>query len=342
MAKNNLQGEFEPIKLDEKKKKNLASRVLFGGLMCAVAIPAIVFGGWFFFALIMFCTLVAVYEFMKVPGKKYNWAVWCVTYVLTISYVVWAFIKSNIQLYNANPNSFVFSLESVFLEPNLSWYAMVVGLGFYCFIAIINTKFNFHDVIYLFTMSLLVGIGFQSMLFIRYYPLNAIIDTYGATVFSSWIHSALLFAYVIVATFGTDTMAYFVGIFFGHHKMNSPISPNKSWEGFFGGWILGGLLAFLFALIVELAGHPIHPTLMILGPDSKWWGVVIISFTLPLIATLGDFTFSLVKRTYGVKDYGKLLGAHGGILDRVDSLIFCCIATSILLIVVQKGWGFFA
>ena len=342
MAKNNLQEEFEPIKLDEKKKKNLASRILFGALMCVVAVPAIIFGGWFFFALIMFCTLVAVYEFMKVPGKKYNWSIWVITYVLTISYVVWAFAKANLQAYN-NPNiQYAFSLEGYTEEPNLSWYAMVIGLGIYCFAAIISKKFTFHDVVYLFTMSVLVGIGFQSMLFIRFYPVKDIFATYGATLFTSWIHSAFLLLFVIIATFGTDTMAYFVGIFFGHHKMNSPISPNKSWEGFFGGWILGGLLAFLFALIVELSGHPIHPSLMILGENSKWWAVVLISFTLPLVATLGDFTFSLVKRTYGVKDYGKLLGAHGGILDRVDSLIFCCIATSILLIVVKEGWGFFA
>lgn len=338
MAKKGLQGELEPIKLDEKKKKSLGSRVLIGALLAVVGIPTMMFGGWFFFALIMIFFLFAIYEFLKLPGKKYHWVIWAFTYIITISYVLWVYAKANVQAYQADPDHFVFALESEFIEPGLSWYAIIVSLGFYCAVALISKTFDFHDVMYLFTMTILVGFGFQSILFLRYHPFFGVANPDN---FFRWVSSAFLFAFVVIATFGNDTMAYFVGIFFGHHNMHSPISPNKSWEGFFGGWILGGLLAFGFATIVEACGHPILDSLRIFGPDSKWWGVVILSFTLPLIGTLGDFTFSLIKRTYNVKDYGKLLGAHGGVLDRVDSLIFCCIAASILLVIIQKGAGFF-
>lgn len=338
MAKNGIQGELEPIKLDEKKKKSLASRIFFGALIAIVGIPALMFGGWFFFGLIMAFFLFAIYEFIHLPGKKYHWVIWAFTYIITISYVLWVYVKANVQAYQANPEGFVLVLESEFVEPGLSWYAIILSLGFYITAALVSKTFNFQDAIFLFTMSILVGFGFQSILFLRYHPFYGVTDPDN---FFRWVSSAFLLAFVIVATFGNDTMAYFVGIFFGHHKMNSPISPNKSWEGFFGGWILGGLLAFAFAAIVESCGYPILAGLRIFGPDSKWWGVVLLSFTLPLIGTLGDFAFSLIKRTYGVKDYGKLLGAHGGVLDRVDSLIFCCIAASILLVVIQKGVNFF-
>ncbi len=338
MNKNNLQEEFEPIKLDEKKKKSLRSRVIFGILIAAIGLPALFVGSWFFFGVVFFFFIFAIYEFIHLPGKKYHWIIWVFTYILTISYVVWVYFKANMQAYNADPEHFTLVLESEFVEPGLSWYAIIVSLGFYCTVALFSKTFNFHDVIYLFTMSILVGFGFQSILFIRYHPFAGIANPDN---FFRFMSSSFLLLFVVLATFGNDMMAYFVGIFFGHHKMNSPISPNKSWEGFFGGWILGGLLAFGFAAIVDACGYPLLNNLRIFGPDSKWWAVVLLSFALPLIGTLGDFTFSLIKRTYGVKDYGKLLGAHGGVLDRVDSLTFCCIAASILLVLFQKGAGFF-
>jgi phosphatidate cytidylyltransferase len=63
---------------------------------------------------------------------------------------------------------------------------------------------------------------------------------------------------------------------------------------------------------------------------------------LPLVANIGDFSMSLIKRHFGFKDYGKLLGAHGGVLDRVDSLMFSCAFASVLVVIFENGWRFFA
>ena len=82
--------------------------------------------------------------------------------------------------------------------------------------------------------------------------------------------------------------------------------------------------------------------LPIFGPDSKWWALVFLSFTLPLIGVVGDLTLSLIKRHFGIKDYSHLLAAHGGVLDRVDSLMFCCIFASAFIVVFEKGGAFFA
>jgi phosphatidate cytidylyltransferase len=129
---------------------------------------------------------------------------------------------------------------------------------------------------------------------------------------------------------------------FGKHHMNERISPNKTWEGFFGGWIIGGLLSLTFVMICDACGFPMLPSMRIFGENTAWWWPTILAFSLPLIGDIGDFTFSLIKRHYGIKDYGKGLGAMGGILDRADSLLFCCIYASVFIVFVNAGWNFFA
>jgi phosphatidate cytidylyltransferase len=128
----------------------------------------------------------------------------------------------------------------------------------------------------------------------------------------------------------TDTGAYFIGILFGKNKINPRISPKKTWEGFTGGIIISTLFSFVFAMILALCGHPI---LKCLDTDN-WYLVLIISLIMPLFATLGDFTFSALKRHYEIKDFGNILPGHGGVLDRVDSLIFTATATAIVVSII--------
>lgn len=103
-----------------------------------------------------------------------------------------------------------------------------------------------------------------------------------------------------------DIGAYFTGRAWGTHKMIPQVSPGKSWEG-----LLGGLLS-----VVMIAGV----CLIWLNPPSLliWFGLAIVT---ALISVLGDLFFSVLKRRCGLKDTGKLLPGHGGILDRLDSLI---------------------
>ena len=331
--------------LDEKKKKSMKNRILVGAILAVTGLPAVFFGGWPFFIFVSFFLGFAIYEILAVRRKKYPWYVWVFTYIITISYVYWAFVKSNIQAYNADPSHYVFSLESHFDEPGLSWYAIAVSMGVYFVFGLACKDFDILDIALIFTMSILVGLGFQCMMFLRYHPVwVASILTPGITEdkLFMWMTSAFLFVYILVTAFGNDIMAYFVGVFFGKHKMTPRVSPNKSWEGFFGGWILGGLLAFGFAALVEGTGHPLLHNIRIFGENSMWWAVVLLSFALPLIAVVGDLTLSLIKRYFGIKDYGKLLASHGGVLDRADSLIFCCIFASILIVLFEKGGSFFA
>jgi phosphatidate cytidylyltransferase len=112
---------------------------------------------------------------------------------------------------------------------------------------------------------------------------------------------------VLIATFVGDTFAYFVGRAYGRSQFAPLISPNKTIEGLFGG-IVGGTLAFWCA-----------------GLYQDWltgWDALLIGFLVAITAPLGDLFESLVKRDLEVKDTGTLFGAHGGVLDRLDAVMF--------------------
>ncbi len=117
-----------------------------------------------------------------------------------------------------------------------------------------------------------------------------------------WVYLA------IFSTFAVDTSAYFVGRAVGKHKMAPRVSPSKTWEG-----AVGGLAAGIAAVIV-LA--------LILGLDVSYWKLALIGFLVSLSAQLGDLAESRLKRSTGVKESGTLIPGHGGILDRVDSVVF--------------------
>jgi phosphatidate cytidylyltransferase len=117
-----------------------------------------------------------------------------------------------------------------------------------------------------------------------------------------WVYLALF------STFAVDTAAYFVGRAIGRHKLVPAISPKKTWEGFFGGYA-GGIAAVL--LLNYFLGLRIDA-----GP------AVLIALTLPVVAAVGDLFESWVKRRAGVKDASELIPGHGGVLDRLDSVLF--------------------
>ena len=125
-----------------------------------------------------------------------------------------------------------------------------------------------------------------------------------------------LVLYVIVLIWVYDVFAWFVGRKIGRHKMAPSISPNKSWEGTIAGTV--GVLAcsVLFRQFIQwVTGHNRFPWLSI--PVALVIGVLVV-----ILSPLGDLSESLIKRDYGVKDMGKLIPGHGGIMDRFDSTFF--------------------
>lgn len=117
-----------------------------------------------------------------------------------------------------------------------------------------------------------------------------------------WVVAAL------VITWGNDTMAYFAGRFLGKHKLYPEVSPNKTWEGFAGGFV--GAIGFLF-----IQRFFFFDTLTVLD-------CILLGALGSIFGPAGDLCESMLKRAYGVKDSGKIIPGHGGMLDRIDALIF--------------------
>lgn len=141
-----------------------------------------------------------------------------------------------------------------------------------------------------------------------------------------------VFAFAI--TWAADSMAYVVGSLVGGPKLWPRFSPNKTWSGFFGGLAAGTLTGAL------LAGG--FHNWFGFWPDMGlhiFWGAVL--GLLGALATMaGDLWESALKRRYGVKDAGKLIPGHGGLLDRVDGLMFAVVVVACgRLIVIQTGFG---
>lgn len=116
-----------------------------------------------------------------------------------------------------------------------------------------------------------------------------------------------MLASVFILIWCNDTFAYLVGRTFGKHKLAPRISPNKTWEGFF-----GGVIATL------VAGFVMHYYLDFM-PLVGWLGLAIIVL---IFGTTGDLFESAIKRSFNLKDSGNFMPGHGGILDRIDSLLF--------------------
>lgn len=118
---------------------------------------------------------------------------------------------------------------------------------------------------------------------------------------------------IFISSWMCDTSAYVVGMLIGKHKMAPKLSPKKSIEGGIGGIVGAALLGLLYGVILRNAG---------VADGANLYVYPVIAGVGGLISQIGDLAASAVKRNYDIKDYGRLIPGHGGILDRFDSVIF--------------------
>jgi phosphatidate cytidylyltransferase len=119
-------------------------------------------------------------------------------------------------------------------------------------------------------------------------------------------HGRLAIFTVLLTVFATDTAAYLVGRLVGRHKLAPAISPGKSWEGFVAGTVAGLFTSFVALYKTDYL---------------EIWESLVLGGVVVLASVVGDLLQSLVKRDIGVKDTGRLLAGHGGMFDRIDSLL---------------------
>lgn len=134
-------------------------------------------------------------------------------------------------------------------------------------------------------------------------------------------HGNYLVLLPFVSAFISDAFALFAGMLFGKHKLAPKLSPKKTIEGSIGGFVGSILGCFVYALVVYLYAKA-RPDVFVL---------LLYGLLASLLSQIGDLFFSYIKREYGIKDYGKLLPGHGGVLDRFDSVVFCAPFTFIMV-----------
>ncbi|MCQ2385478.1 MAG: phosphatidate cytidylyltransferase [Clostridia bacterium] len=201
------------------------------------------------------------------------------------------------------------SVNSYVLFMAICSFALI--LWFFACTVFLNTENAFSKMAQVAVGTVYVTVGFVSMGLLRRMP-----------------GGEMTFGLVLVIAWGTDIAAYFSGVFLGKHKLCPKISPKKTVEGSIGGVLGCCLLCLLYGFLAGKAFHvtPVFPSLIIGGA------------ILSVVSQVGALAASVIKREYGVKDYGKLLPGHGGILDRFDSLI----AVAPVLLLLCTGFSRFA
>ena len=137
---------------------------------------------------------------------------------------------------------------------------------------------------------------------------------------SSGIHRAYLLLPFILS-FACDTFAYFAGRAFGKHKLAPKVSPKKTVEGSIGGMAGNVVCGLFFAFVMDRW----------FGGSIGYGAMALLALLCSIVAQVGDLSFSLIKREFGIKDYGHLFLEHGGVLDRFDSVLFVTPVVEIIL-----------
>lgn len=320
-------------------KKSMFLRVVTSIVLAIIVIPALFLGGWYFLALVFVASILAVFEIMRGTkiSKRY-WYIYLLTIMSALALTFWIFIKNNIAMNVSNGHAFwdvsKWVVENGFDSIQVSSFLLATILIGLFVLLVWDKHFNFDIAAYLFLLILFAGFGFQAFLFLRLYP-QFIANVPLADFSPNIVTSSFLIVYVILGTIMNDIGAYFIGVLFGKNKMIPRISPNKTWEGFVGGVFFSILISFFFAMIVSWSGHPVLPFLS----HHEWYYLLLLSFVMPFAANIGDLFFSATKRHLNMKDYGFILVGHGGILDRIDSLLLVSVVTAMLVILINNGWS---
>ncbi len=148
-------------------------------------------------------------------------------------------------------------------------------------------------------MTLYITVGFASMVLLR--DMRS-----GENDVGAW-----LFALVFIGAWIPDSAAYFVGRAFGRHKLIPDVSPKKTVEGAIGGVIFGGVAFVVTGLIASKT----------VGFEPHYISLAAAGIVVAVVSIFGDLIASLIKRQYGIKDYGKIFPGHGGVMDRFDSIM---------------------
>ncbi len=280
-------GTPEPEKV-KKQGQSVGQR----WLTAAIAIPIVMvfawFGGWFAFAALVFVVVLGTVEL-------YNM-------LLHVGYHPLIWISLGLSI--------LFLVAAMFPQYGLS----IIEVGLSCSLLISFSWLFFRKrldgamVDWALTLAISIYLGLPSgfMLLLRGYESG----TFQRGTILALPSGVWWLLVVLLGVWGFDGAAFFSGRYFGRHKLAPEISPSKTWEG-----VIGGLALSIIASLV-LTVVPLH---------VPWYFAILLGVLIGMAATLGDLAESLIKRQTHVKDSGQIMPGHGGMLDRIDSILFAVI-----------------
>lgn len=291
-----------PPQKSKDNKTSLWQRLLTAFILIPIVLVVVWFGGWASFAATVILVVLGTYElhtmFVHAGYRPIMWISLC-----------WGLL---------------FLLAAVF--PLQRALILEVGLGaillvsFPCLFVRKNLDGSIIDWALTLVSALYIGIPTSFLLLIRGFEAGVI---YQPPAFSISLPGGAWWTLtVLLGVWGFDSAAFFTGRLIGRHKLAARISPAKSWEGAIGGLVFS-IIAALLCTVLPL-GVP-------------WYLAVVLGILIGVAATLGDLGESLIKRQMHVKDSGQIMPGHGGVLDRIDSMLFAVIVVYLFASLIGGG-----
>lgn len=280
----------------------MIKRVLTAILLILIMGLGIWFQGWPLRIILLISMVMSLSEmyraFRKIGYDPVRWAgyVYCVLAVLA-------------QAYYADLNE-----TRLFRSISPAMFALIVGLLLGMTNIILKGKVAFDSMVATLFPMLYPGLFFSLIITLQD------LDTRLASTL------ALILAFFIASV--NDTFALFIGIKFGKHRLSPEISPKKTWEGS----IAGLIASVIFAMLVPWVAFRLAPRMPSIAADlavstyPPLWTFGVLGLIAGALSQIGDLVASLVKRHCGIKDFGTIFPGHGGMLDRMDGILFCGVA----------------
>ena len=285
----------------------MLKRIITAIVALIVFIPILIFSNtWVFPAAMALASFIGCYEMLKCIGQKKN--IWL---ALPIYVLAAAFPLLTRAFYLSYPDK-----GSAFTELLTLAMGVFLVLAVYIFgVAVFaNKRISVPDAGLIFATVSYTVAAFSTIVYVHDY-----ID-----------HGKYIYLLVFICAWMTDSFAYFTGRLFGKHKLIPSVSPKKTVEGAIGGIVFCVISTVVFGLIIEKFFIP--------GQSANYLVLAISGVFISVVSQTGDLIMSVIKRHYGIKDYGIMFPGHGGILDRFDSVM----AVSIILSFICTYFNMFA